>query len=118
MDYYIVIVKDNNDWARWQVKAESKEDLMNIFNEYGFTQSNATLLASSLRKPLSGTMTIENKTDLVLLACDQCQKLGSFNATFDDETYPVLYSRLDLEDGIYCNDCIPSWWNEVSEWDE
>ena len=118
MDYYIVIVKDDNDWARWQVEAESKEDVTNIFREYGLTQSNATLLESSVKIPLGGTMTIENKTDIVLLACDRCGELGSFASPFDDGTYPALYSMLTLEDGIYCNDCIPSWWNEVLEGNE
>ena len=46
-----------------------------------------------------------------ILQCDACKKDGSF---YEDD-FPQLYSMLDLEDGIYCDDCIPEWWEEKLE---
>jgi len=46
-----------------------------------------------------------------VLQCDTCKKDGSF---YGDDL-PQLYSMLELEDGIYCDDCIPKWWQEKLE---
>ena len=41
------------------------------------------------------------------LKCDECKKDGSFCE--DDST--LLYSQ-NWDNKIYCDDCIPKWWNE------
>ena len=46
-----------------------------------------------------------------VLQCDTCKKDGSF---YEDDL-PQLYSMLDLENGIYCNDCIPEAWERILE---
>tara|TARA_R110001583_G_scaffold126593_1_gene278202 strand:+ start:51 stop:212 length:162 start_codon:yes stop_codon:yes gene_type:complete len=44
------------------------------------------------------------------LQCDECKKDGSFN----DDDLPLLYGQ-DWDNKIYCDDCIPKWWNEKIE---
>jgi len=51
-----------------------------------------------------------------VLQCDACKKDGSFYGNdYHGGDLPQLYSMLDLENGIYCNDCIPKWWQEKLE---
>ena len=42
--------------------------------------------------------------------CDGCKKDGSFN----DDDSPLLYGQ-DWDNKIYCDDCIPKWWEEKIE---
>jgi len=44
------------------------------------------------------------------LQCDGCKKDGSFN----DDDSPLLYGQ-DWDNKIYCDDCIPKWWEEKIE---
>ena len=46
-----------------------------------------------------------------VLQCDTCKKDGSF----DDDDLPQLYSMIEWENGMYCDDCIPKWWAEKLE---
>ena len=46
-----------------------------------------------------------------ILQCDTCIKDGSF----DDDDLPQLYSMIEWENGMYCDDCIPKWWAEKLE---
>jgi hypothetical protein len=44
------------------------------------------------------------------LKCDECKKDGSFS----DDNLPLLYGQ-DWDNKIYCDGCIPKWWNEKIE---
>tara|TARA_B100000902_G_C27244063_1_gene881627 strand:+ start:1120 stop:1461 length:342 start_codon:yes stop_codon:yes gene_type:complete len=59
---------------------------------------------------------VENDEDVLddILQCDTCKVHGSF---YGDDL-PQLYSMIDWEDGMYCDDCIPEWWAEKLESEE
>ena len=42
--------------------------------------------------------------------CNNCNKVGQFQ----DNSPTILYSQ-GFDDKVYCNDCIPKWWNEKLE---
>jgi len=46
-----------------------------------------------------------------VLQCDICKKDGSF----DDDDLPQLYSMIEWEDGVYCDNHIPKYWEEKLE---
>ena len=60
---YIVKEDDGYNWARWKVKANSREELIEWWNENGLDEDNAELIDYTSEMPYGGTMEIESEVE-------------------------------------------------------
>lgn len=70
MAEYIVKEDDGYNWARWKVKADSREELIKWWNENGLDEDNAELIDHTHEMPYCGILEIESEAEKVCKKCD------------------------------------------------
>ena len=60
---YIVIEDDGYYWARWKVKADSREGLIELWNNEGLSEDNAELIDNTSQVPYGGKLEIESEVE-------------------------------------------------------
>ena len=58
---YIAKEDDGYNWARWKVKANSKVELIESWNENGLGEDNAELIDHTTEMPYGGKLEIESE---------------------------------------------------------
>jgi len=58
---YMVKEDDGYNWARWKVKADSREGLIESWNESGLGEDNAELIDHTPQMPYGGKLAIESE---------------------------------------------------------
>jgi|TARA_R100001530_G_scaffold64899_1_gene46533 hypothetical protein len=60
---YMVKEDDGYNWARWKVKADSREELIESWNENGLGEDNAELIDHTSQMPYGGKLEIESEVE-------------------------------------------------------
>ena len=60
---YIVIEHDGYNWARWKLKADTREKLIEWWDKNGLDENNAELIDHTSEMPYGGKLKIESEVE-------------------------------------------------------
>tara|TARA_R110000765_G_C18486570_1_gene553365 strand:- start:90 stop:278 length:189 start_codon:yes stop_codon:yes gene_type:complete len=60
---YIVIEDDGYNWARWKLKADTREKLIEWWDKNGLDENNAELIEYTSEMPCGGKLEIESEVE-------------------------------------------------------
>lgn len=60
---YIVIEDDGYNWARWKLKADTREKLIEWWDKNGLDENNADLIECTSEMPYGGKLEIESEVE-------------------------------------------------------
>lgn len=60
---YIVKEDDGYNWAKWRLKADSREKLIEGWNKNGLNEDNAELINHTSEMPYGGKIEIESEVE-------------------------------------------------------